>query len=500
MKFWSLYLPSKIKFDKNWILFIIVARLAMFTFFAYEFQKNGPLVTTFFASSGDTETYYGPLENLVKGFGYSATYHEDGIENTKVNAYRMPGLLPIFSPFAYLFGINIAKNIVIFLQLFTGIVAVYVLSKTAEMIFESRLSFKLVAVFYSLSTFVFVFDHYGLSESFHISFLIFSIFFLVRYLKEKSYSNLILGGFFLTWSLFMRPVIGVFFPLILFILLVDAAKKDALFIKSYFKIGIVFVLPLCFFLSIWTARNYYHFKQFIPLQMPLDEGNTAYPAHRLAIYDLIIAQGEDITHWVNGSLGQWFMKEGTQFNLNKLAYTETFNKDSIINLKKYYHLSRNDDYLKLKIIESSAMYVTSLKKEKPFFYFVTAKLKLLRSFLFPTQYSIPLPFPQKSEMNVFELSIKSLSFLFLYFITVIGIVGIVISYFKRMEKAKLISLFPISLLFTLCGLIGYIELRYYAPVYIFMLLFSAFAIEAIWIKMCRRKQVSIANSSKENKD
>jgi hypothetical protein len=222
--------------------------------------------------------------------------------------------------------------------------------------------------------------------------------------------------------------------------------------------------------------------------MPLDKGNTAYPAHRLAIYDLIIAQGEDITHWVNGSLGQWFMNEENSFDLNSLSYTSTFNIDSLINLKKYYHLSRNDEILKLKIINYSAIYVASLKSEKPFNYYVTGKLKLLRSFLFPKQYSIPLPFPQKSEMNLIELTVKALSFIFLYFITVLGIVGIVVSCFIGSMQMKLLSLFPLSLLFTLCVLIGYIELRYYAPVYIFMLLFSTFVIHTFWKRIYTRKQ------------
>lgn len=469
---------SKYQGPIKWLSIAFLIKLCLFIFFAFNFLHNWPIdliVKKIFIISGDTSLYYEPIESFVNGNGY----------NTMC---RMPGLLPIYAPMYFLFGLEWGKVAVILLQFFTSVVSVYCLALMAKNIFNSDKIFRITFFVYALSSFVSIYDNYGLSDSFSTSFLIFSIYFLVKTFQKNHWLPLLLSGSFLCWAIFFRPVLMVVFIISCLILIIQfliVSKKYLLLFRSLF----IFCLPLILFLSLWTIHNYNQYKMFVPLQGPFSMCFGGLPEQHLEIRKLIISFGEDSQKWSKGSGAEWFFEENINYKQNNpfstSIYTVDFNLDSLISLKEHYDQSLNpalgkdkQEAYKKMVMHSSNSFYLSYRKHHPIGAFIINPIQLILKFIFPKRLD-NLPFPNFSEMKLYHKIIKLGYLILLNLISLLGIIGIVLALIKKQNLALFYGLIPISLIITLAGLLGFIEQRYLVPAYPFLVIFSAYTLN--WI-------------------
>ena len=88
----------------KWLAVVFVIKLTLFVFFTIQFNTYFPsqfIVKKTFVELGETLTYYGPIESLADGKGYS----------TKINGARFPERTSAIITSKYSTGIIAAQNL-----------------------------------------------------------------------------------------------------------------------------------------------------------------------------------------------------------------------------------------------------------------------------------------------------------------------------------------------------------------------------------------------------
>ena len=478
----------------KWIFLVFSFKLILFVFFALQFQANYPkgnIIGKIFISGGETATYYKSIENLADGNGYSLkeVTGKDGKVEYIPSTRRVPGIMPLYYPLYKLLGKETARTIIILIQFLLSIISVYLLALISLDIFQSKIPFYLTLFIYSISSFVSIFDHIGLAESFSTSFAIFAIFFLLRGLKSQQKHLIILSGLFICWSTFLRPAVGVFFPVMLLFYLWYNTKNHFTY-RNTFKGLIILSMPLALTVSAWTVRNYHVTGQFIPLEDDIFKSMPdLYNPQVKAIRTLIGAWGGEFVRWEKNSEGEWFFNKELDSNnhnvYNSRYFTSYYNLDSLIKLREVYWKSENsilseaerEDY-KIKTVETALLYTESYKKEKPLHYYILSPLILTAKFLFikTTNY---LPFPVLHDMALYHKLIKIFYILLYNLIMILGITGFIISIFSKKIDLIIITLFPAFYIIVMSVVFKATEERYLVSLYPFLVLFSSFTIYRI---------------------
>jgi 4-amino-4-deoxy-L-arabinose transferase-like glycosyltransferase len=438
----------------------------------YNFNHYWPkvwLVKDFFVVSGDTHGYYDPVENFYNGQGYNS-------------ACRMPGLLPLYYPLRLLFSPDVTKILIILLQFFTSVISVRVLALIAKRIFNDAV-YTFTLVVYALSTFVSIWDHYGYSDSFSISFLILSIYLALRYKDSNQMKFLLFSGIFFCWSLFFRPINIIVLPVLIFHLVHFRFNAKAIF--HFIKASFIFVLPLLICLSAWAYHNYKLTSRFILLQDSMENCyQTAYPVYYQKLRDLSTAWGGDYQRTTKNGEMNWFLDKSVDYKkqnpFSERMYASNYTIDSLIKLRESYHAILSDTvsaeersaYIRY-VSERSDAYKAQYKKEHSFDFMFLNRARLAVKFCFPMRLD-NLPFPKLSEMSLLQKLVKTFYLVLLHLVNLFGLLaGVLLLFRSRKNKEQLLFYgFPFVFLLVLGGLLGFIEMRYFAPIYPFFLIFT----------------------------
>jgi hypothetical protein len=468
------------RFQIKWISISFCIKLALFLFFQYQFHHNRPpdvQVGPLFIGSGDTSEYYLPIEDFVHGLGYTSFC-------------RMPGLLPVYAPLLFLFGAVWGKTLIILLQFTGSVLSVYLVGRIAALIFKKQLFFYLAFFLYAFSSFVSIWDHLGYSDSFAISLEILSFYYLLHWKEQPLNKWLFLSGFFLAWSLFFRPIQGVLFPCSL---LVIFSAYHWNFLKTL-RASLLFVFPCLLFIGIWTSYNYSKHARFIPLQGPTAECFPGIPEEHLAIRKLIIAWGGDFQKWSVHSPAEWFFEKNYDYRaknpFGKEIFCSVYTLDTLIQLRADYDSTQENKWAasyqsarSKKLMLSCERYVSAYIHEHPCRYYFFNRIKLIRQFIFPGRLD-DLPFPKYADMQLYHKLIKGGYYILLLLVVGLGLGGIVWSFRNKI----LFGIFPLVIIITLAGIIGYIEQRYLAPAYPFLCIFSAYLVGNLYLIVCRKEE------------
>jgi len=439
---------------------IALMKVAMFAFFAWQFYVNSSpeLVTGGIAiSSGDTSGYYEPVEQFVKGNGYSSVC-------------RMPGLLPVYAPMYALFGAVSGKAAVIILQLIMQISAVWLLALLTARFTQSVRGYYVMIALMGVSTFLSIRDHMLLSDSFAVSFLLFALFFLLRSLDQKSKKWMLVSGFFLAWAVFFRPISLVFYvPVALLIILHSRFQ-----LLSAIRTGWVFAVPLVLSIGAWTVVNYQKTQKLIPLQGPVSECFGYLSPENLAIRKLIIRMGEDYMSWSAGSAAQWFfVKSETEPTFNpfeEVDFTPDYDLDSLRVLRANYLALDTIGVPELRkeagarVIARVEQFDASLCSHRPLQVYVLNRLTLFRNLVFPSRLD-DLPFPALAQMSFYHKAIKGGSLLLLLLVNVLGMLAWLRACVRRDYWLVILGLIPIIVMVLLGPILGFVEQRYLVPAY-----------------------------------
>ena len=485
----------KMRHHLKWIVLIFIVKLILFVFFSFQFYKNHPkdsITGKIFISVGETPTYYKSIENLAdgNGYGWQQVAEKEGTIKYLPSTRRVPGILPFYYPLYKILGKETARVGIILIQFLFGVASIYMLALISLNVFQSKAAYYLTLGIYSISSFVSIFDHIGLAESFSTSFAIFAIFFLLMGLKKQQKYFIILSGLFICWSIFLRPAVGVFFPVMLLFYLWFNTKNHFTY-GNTFKGLIILSMPLALTVSAWTVRNYHVTGQFIPLEDDIFKSMPdLYNPRVKAIRTLIGAWGGEFARWEKNSEGEWFFNkelDSDNHNVyNSRHFTSYYNLDSLIKLREIYWNSENPtlseterEGYKIRTVETALLYTENYIKEKPLHYYVISPIILTVKFLFikTTNY---LPFPALCDMSLYHKIIKIFYILLYNLIMILGIAGIIISIFSKKMDLIIIILFPAFYIIVMSVIFKATEERYLVSLYPFLVLFSCFSINRIF--------------------
>jgi len=444
----------------KWLIFIAVVKFLQYGFLYLELKKLGlEEIDGLFVTTGDTNSYFLNIQNFLEG-------------KSSFNACRMPGFFPIYALPFVLFGKSLANNLTILLQMFVSIYSVWILGKLTFRITGNQLMSKLAILIYSISIFVSLYDVHGLAESFSVGFLIFGLYLYYKFLDAEKPSLLFWSGFFFTWSFFFRQIAIVVYGLLgLFLILhLIRTRNSSKIIRTALYFSVVFILAESF----WIGFNWSDKNRFIPFVKPIPECYpTNFPQQRFDLIKLPVAWGGLYSHW-NGE-AEWFLNPSmskADFPFDNV-FSSAYNLDSLDKLRQTYFaslqmkegedLKRVQENIRLK----SNAYIESYRSENMFSYYFLNKVKLAGKFMFP-KVAEKLPFPGRTEMNIVELGLKAFYTVLLWFVSLCGL----IMWFK-VKWSYLPYMITSFSIVSFIVLLGWVEQRYYAPVYPMMVVSCA---------------------------
>ncbi len=440
-------------------------------------------------SEGDTWSYILPIDNLIHLHQYSPDY-------------RMPGYGVIYLPFAMMFSRGAVYNIMITLQLAAACLSVYCLALVAKDIFRSAAMFYLTFYLFGISTFSNMFDTFILTESFSVSFLIFSVYFVVKGLTAPSPKPLyfLLSGVFLTWLIFLRPV---FFPLyllftavIFFYLLKTAAWRRML------QYLVLFLVPIVICDGSWITRNYMKYKRVIPVTTSVFYPGIA-DSYWGPLFIFVQSWGGTDQYFEPTAVIRWFgLDDGlspemhnVKVTLPAYIYTSKFNYDSLVvlrsQLREYAAAEKANsaDTVRMKaelatIRSKCFLYAQSVKDEKPLLYYFVAPIMRTKAFLLHSGTN-NLFTASANHLGALRLGVKGFYTMFYWFVLLFGSAGIVLLARKAVRHVLIMLplLIPVYTILIHPVILGVCEKRYFVPAYPFMLVLAAYAIYFFWKRL-----------------
>ncbi len=479
---------NKFLFRKTdqWLFWIITSLFIKGLFFIFLLYKHDYTAIPGFwgGTGGDTVSYLLPIENFIRNGDYSPDL-------------RMPGYGILYLPFALLFNKALACNLLILLQYIIDALSVYPLALIALYVFKSNKAFYLTFYGYAISTYTSLFDNLLATESFTTSFLIFSVFFLLKSFQENNRNvkmHLFLAGLCFTETVFLRPV---FIPLlIVYSVVLVIHFYQHLSIRSISLRIIILLCPLVFFDGLWIIRNYIRYSRIIPLTKtiysPQIENSYLGPLN-----SFVESWGGNQIYWDPSAEIRWFLPAKTlhsiapklqdkNISLPGYIYTTEYNNDSLQLLRRQlavYLATGTDsltDSLRRKdllagIREKCIRYSNSIKHKKPLLYYVGAPLLLTKKFLINSG-TYNLFNTPANKLNAISFCIKIFYSVLYLMIIVLGMMAIF-----SLSKPSIFFLPPALvtsiIVYTIAIhpiILRFCEARYFVPAYPFMLICAVY--------------------------
>ena len=437
---------------------------------------------------GDSSSYTTPIDSLINGTGYNPDY-------------RMPGYGVVYLVFRLFLREGHALNGVLLTQLFCAILAVYFLAKTSFLLTKRKNVFHLTFYGYAFLIYSSLFDTFILSESLTISVTIFFVYTLVRFYKTRKNKYLIYLGIFYTFIVFAKPVYLPLALLVGYVFLIILTREKQSFI-SMFKKALIFLIPFLIAESAWVTRNYKEHGKLVFLfngyLYPFIENGLEED-----VFTVILAQGESVCYWEeNDAKVLWFyhnpdsLRKGIdpKEELPDYLYTKEYPRDSLIELAGLFYTHRHlrkdsaDQSVLLPIkqrgVTLAKNYIDSFKNEKPYYYHIHSRLKLVKEF-----FEEPFGFFEWHYYSPFKKILVGIHFASYLLVLILGFFGF-FYFFNQLFKwdIKAVVVLVVAYTFLIFPIIlRYCENRYLAPAFPFILMLGTQFIDVVgrkfgWIK------------------
>jgi len=464
---------------KQWIASVVIFKVLMFVYFAFQYYyywESERIVNGIAIETGDTFGYYRPATDLANGLKYE-------------NLCRMPGVVPLYTPVAALVGEQNAKVWMVFCQLILSIISIFILAQWAQDIFKGKFIFELILILYTLSSFTSVFDHLMMADSLSISFFIFFLYFLNKGIGLEKWKFFLFAGAFLAWSVFLRQIMLVVYP-IAGLLMLHHFKAE---LKKMLLFGGLIVAPLVIAIGLWSQHTLGVSGRRIFLAIPVEECYSTYTKEYQAAAGLLIDMGYGEPFWTEGSLPQWFFRSDSTAKIPQIPnrhFDDLFSKKDLIELRNEYRAfarlsskqrSEAGDHLRNEIEKTRTEYKHNHKLD----YYVLNKLRHARIFLMPLKLE-NIPGPSFQDMSMFQKSVKLFYLLFFSIIAPLGLLVLTYLLFKLTWSQRIWIMFPLSIFITLTFVLGFVEQRYFAPIYPFCIV----GLSVVVSNLLKRTEVS----------
>lgn len=193
----------------------------------------------------DTASYVEPARQLITQCRFSA---DDGTPEI----IRTPGY-----PMLLVLGLLLGRLdlVTITLQILISCFTVYLVYRTADLVFESEGTALLAAALYAVDPLSILLTSILATETLFAAVVMISLYYLMRYLRRQSLWDLVASGVAFALSVYVRPV-GYFLPVILAVGLAAWALITGQHHKRRFMIHIsAFFIVSLGLTSLWQMRN-----------------------------------------------------------------------------------------------------------------------------------------------------------------------------------------------------------------------------------------------------
>jgi len=382
--------PENIYF---WLAILLAVKAPHYLYRILNYPLMGIIVNP------DARDYIGPVENFLAGKGWH-------VENRP--EIRLPGYGLLYLPLRLLMPKSYALYALTILQYFLLALCTYLLAREIYRHTKRKVLFLIFIFFMGFNKYIYIYDSRLYTESFTLSFIMLSFYFLAKYMNEKRAIYLLKAGFFTGYTFFLRPIMLIPWFISGLSLLVFLHGN----LLNRLKLLGFYVLPFTLMESTWIYRNYAKYNDFRPISGHKLNFNPEMTHTHMGPLFLLngIACGPHQPIWVpsiegvySAYMGVWgdanFRERGSflmdcptseskmplgfidQY-LDRCITTSAFNKDSLIEIRqirKYMCVLQDDDaYFAMDslLIQKINRYILSIKQERPFYYHVTSRLKL----------------------------------------------------------------------------------------------------------------------------
>ncbi len=226
---------------KHIILLILLALIVRIPFFIMVLQNPTTAYT-----SHDSVGYNLIATNLLHNHSYSMYLSNPEIKDP----VRTPGY-PLF--LALMYGVFLEKTVfVVAAQLLMDVIMVLILLFFGKVLFNEKVGM-IAALLYTFNMHQALFATQILAETLFTIFLLLGVLFFLLYLKNKREGIVLISGFSLGISIFIRPI-ALVFPVLPLIFLI--------YKKVHGKIISVFLISIILLPFLWSVRNALVFKRF----------------------------------------------------------------------------------------------------------------------------------------------------------------------------------------------------------------------------------------------
>ncbi|MBI4929422.1 MAG: hypothetical protein HY841_01575 [Bacteroidetes bacterium] len=383
----------------SWIIFGIILKLLFGVYLHYNvflFDNGREPSNYFFLISGDHYEFFNPTNNLVEKGSYSL------FEGSGPYAGRLPGYIFPYILFRILFTEKISLLLLGLFQIFSSAVTAYLLARLAGESANNNIRFFLFVFLVSLFLpYFWQWDFYYHPASLSVMLYVLLLYIIKKkFIPDGRYAYVLFAGFCMAWIFFLRPFLGIYFISVLILIVIVSLVKKAKMKNIAFRI-FLFLLPLVIIESAWAVRNYFAFKQFIPLQtslVPFAQSGSDYSYGSTSKYSvtvirkLVSAWGGDCAWYFQGSEMGWFFEndkiKSNKFEFKNYVFCNGFTKDSISLLKENLQLSFNNNFsrerkdsLEEAIISRSERFRRTYISENKIHYYFFSPLLRIKNFL-----------------------------------------------------------------------------------------------------------------------
>ena len=466
-------------------------------FFVWYIHENAdfPHMGGFASWDADSWEYINTVESWLRGSGWDPDH-------------RLPGYAVIYLMFRWLLERPIAGDALVVFQLITAVLAAWCIAREAAHASKRSALFWPLYLLLLFTAFHAVTENNLINESLTTSALMFHWTFYSRFRRSGSTPWLIISGFFIMLSIFLRPIYG---PLLAVVPLIELFRVGRPFGRRVVW-AFLFVLPFLISDGIWTVRNYREYGGFHPLTNhgPYNPVFSATPYYAVIWY--VQAYGGHCYWWDPIADMRWFGYEpdaggGTNRSIPGVpeppedAYTSICTKDSLAGLAIDLRKTRLPGKTKEQIDSTAKSMMAKARRfrvayarEHPFHYQVVSRLRLLKHQCIHsgTNSLFRRPF---AELATLEKVYKLLQSAIYWWVLVVGMLGgIVLA--MRVRRDPIMAVLGIMAVYGVLAcpwIMRMAEIRYLIPVFPLLIATSTWlALSTIERVRGRKDRASIA--------
>jgi hypothetical protein len=435
---------------------------ALFFFFGAEIYYS----TSTFYIGGDTGSFITPIKNLIENGIFSGNLnHPDAVFG------RLPGYPFFLAPFYLLFKDTLTFYMAVcWTQIILDAVSCCLLYKIVLKVFKQQRMATIASLLYACYPFVIVWTPIVYAETLGILLMLSGVYLTVK----DNFKRPLVTGVCLALAFFVRPQLLFLLPAFAMALLL-VYRKQALYKIALMVLGFLLVY------SPWPIRNYVNHGKFIPMRditsMRSWQNDVLY-FHK----------------YINALQAGWEPQMTQLIQHGPIEFPEQAYitaEDSLL-IEKAVHLSRtcSDGFASFMgkpplknncTAETAALWQELLDRqisEDPVNYFVTVPLKGLKKGLFKISLVSNWKSPDRASL---ETVLITLLFGYRSLLLLIGIAGIIIALRDRAATTltTIVLVYFVSWYGWLCFVTRYLEMRYFLPADVLMLIPAAYLLHKL---------------------